>query len=186
MSRGRIRAGCLLGAAMMVCKLAYTEVSVPGPSEYQVKAAFLYNFVKFVEWPASPGETLGSIHLCVIGKDPFGGVLDRVIEGKTVNGRPLAIRRINETSAARSCHVLFVSDSEVGRVAEITKAVHVWSVLTVSEISGFSERGGIITFLMEGQRVRFRINSKAAAAAGLRISSKLQQLAVTTPEGKEK
>jgi hypothetical protein len=156
------------------------------PSEYQVKAAFLYNFVKFVDWPATPAGKEEPIGLCVLGKDPFGGALEHVIEGKTVNGRPLAIRRIGDIAAARSCQVLFVSGSEVGRVSEIIQAVHAWSVLTVSEIDRFSQRGGIITFLMEGQRVRFQINSKAAASAGLKISSKLLQLAVVRPEEKEK
>jgi hypothetical protein len=161
------------------------ESPAPRPSEYQVKAAFLYNFVKFVEWPATPGEKVGPIVLCMLGKDPFGGALDRAVEGKKVEGRPLAIRPINDIAAARSCHVLFVSASEVGRISEITYAVRTWDVLTVSEIHGFSGRGGIITFLMDGQRVRFQINSEAAARAGLKISSKLLQLAVAAPEDKE-
>jgi hypothetical protein len=176
----------LLAVAMLVCIGAHAENAPQGPSEYQVKAAFLYNFVKFVDWPATPAAQEGPIELCVLGKDPFGGAIERVIEGKTVNGRPLAVRRMAEIAGARSCHVLFVSASEAGHVGEIAKAVHGWSVLTVSEIDRFSERGGIITFLMEGQRVRFRINPKVAASAGLKISSKLLQLAVVRPEDKER
>jgi hypothetical protein len=176
----------LLGVAMLVCACAHAENAAQGPSEYQVKAAFLYNFVKFVDWPDTPAAQEGPIEICVLGKDPFGGALERVVEGKTVNGRPLVILRVKEVAAARSCQVLFVSASEAGRVSEITQAVHAWSVLTVSEIDRFSERGGIITFLMEGQRVRFRINPKMAASAGLKISSKLLQLAVVRPEDKEK
>ena len=171
---------------MLVCPRASAGNEPPTPSEYQVKAAFLYNFVKFIEWPATPANQEGPIELCVLGKDPFGGAIERVIDGKSVNGRPLAIRRISDVAAARACHVLFVSASEAGRVSEITKAVRTWSVLTVSEIDRFSERGGIITFLMEGQRVRFRINSKIAATAGLQISSKLLQLALVRPEDKER
>jgi hypothetical protein len=173
----------LLAVAMLVCARAHADDAPQGPSEYQVKAAFLYNFVKFIDWPA--GQE-GPIELCVLGKDPFGGAIERVIAGKAVNGRPLAIRRIGDIAAARTCQVLFVSASEASRVSEITKAVHTWSVLTVSEIDRFSERGGIVTFLMEGQRVRFQINPKAAASAGLKISSKLLQLAVVRPEDKEK
>jgi hypothetical protein len=165
---------------------AHAENVPQGPSEYQVKAAFLYNFVKFVDWPATPAEQEGPIELCVLGKDPFAGALERVVDGKTVNGRPLVIRRIGDIATVRTCHVLFVSASEAARVTEILKAARAGSVLTVSEIDRFSERGGIITFLMEGQRVRFRINPKMAAAAGLRISSKLLQLAVIRPEDKEK
>jgi hypothetical protein len=171
---------------MLVCTGAHAENPAQGPSEYQVKAAFLYNFVKFVEWPETPVVQEGAILLCMLGKDPFGGALERVVEGKTVNGRPLVIRRIGDIAAARSCQVLFVSASEAGRVSEITRAVRGWNVLTVSEIDRFSERGGIITFLMEGQKVRFQINPKTAASAGLKISSKLLQLAVVRPEEKEK
>jgi hypothetical protein len=182
----RIVSTSLLAVAILVCARAHAENPAQGPSEYQVKAAFLYNFVKFVDWPATPAAQDGPIEICVLGKDPFAGALERVVEGKTVNGRPLVIRRIGDITAARPCQVLFVSASEAGRVSEITKAVRGWNVLTVSEIDRFSERGGIITFLMEGQRVRFQINPKRAASAGLTISSKLLQLAVIRPEDKEK
>ena len=176
----------VLAVAMLVCTPAHPENPPKGPSEYRVKAAFLYNFVKFVEWPATPAAQEGPIEICVLGKDPFGGALERVVEGKTVNDRALVIRHFGDIAAARSCQVLFVSTSEAGRVSEIIKAVRGWSVLTVSEINRFSERGGIINFLMEGQRVRFRINTKMAASAGLTISSKLLELAVVRPEDKEK
>jgi hypothetical protein len=185
MSRCIVRTS-LLSVAMLVCTRANAENVLPGPSEYQVKAAFLYNFVKFVDWPATPAGQEGPIELCVLGRDPFGGALDRVIDGKTVNSRPLVIRRIGDIAAVRTCHVLFVSASEAGRLTEIIKAAHAGSVLTVSELDRFSERGGIITFLMEGQRVRFRINPKMATSAGLKISSKLLQLAVVKPEDKER
>jgi hypothetical protein len=176
----------LLAIAMLVCTHAPAENSAQGPSEYQVKAAFLYNFVKFVDWPETPAGQEGPIELCVLGKDPFGGALEHVVAGKTVNGRPLAIRRIGDIAGVRSCHVLFVGGSEGGRITEILKAARAGSVLTVSEIDRFCERGGMVTLLMEGQRVRFRINSKMAASAGLRISSKLLQLAVLRPEDKAK
>jgi YfiR/HmsC-like len=176
----------LLAVATLVCAQARAEDTSQRPSEYQVKAAFLYNFVKFVDWPATPAGKERPIELCVLGKDPFGGALEHVVEGKMVNGRLLTIRHIGDIAAARSCHVLFISVSEAGRVTAITRAVDAWGVLTVSEIDRFSERGGIITFLMEGQRVRFQINPKAAASAGLKISSKLLQLAVVRLEDKEK
>jgi YfiR/HmsC-like len=174
----------LLAVAMLVCTRARAENAAQGPSEYQVKAAFLYNFVKFIDWPATRNE--GPIELCVLGKDPFGGAIEHVTEGKTVNGRPFAIRHIGDIAAARSCHVLFVSRSEAGRVSLIAKTVHAWNILTVSDVDRFCERGGIIAFLMDGQRVRFEINPAIAASAGLKISSKLLQLAVVRPEDKEK
>ena len=182
MTRRIVRAG-LVAVAMLVCTHAVAE-NAQGPSEYQVKAAFIYNFVKFVDWPVIRNE--GPIEICVLGKDPFGGAIERVVEGKIVNGRPFVIRRIGEIAAARSCHVLFVNRSEAGRVSLIAKATRAWNVLTVSDVDQFCERGGIIAFLMEGRRVRFQINPKMAAAAGLTISSKLLQLAVVRPEDKEK
>ena len=186
MLRRTVRASSLLAIAMLVSSHAHAENAAQGPYEYQVKAAFLYNFVKFVEWPAAPPWQEGPITLCVLGKDPFGGALERVIEGKTVNGRPLSIRRIGDMAGARSCHVLFVGAAEAGHVDEIVRIAHSSSVLTVSEIDRFCERGGVITFVMEGLRVRFRINPKAAASSGLTVSSKLLQLAAARPEGKGK
>ena len=183
MTRRIARTG-LLALAMLVCAWARAENAAQGPSEYQVKATFLYNFVKFIDWPVVRND--GPIELCVLGKDPFAGAIERETEGKTVNGRPFAIRRIGDIAAARSCHVLFVSRSEAGRASLIAKTVHAWNVLTVSDVDRFCERGGIIALLMDGQRVRFEINSKMAAVAGLKISSKLLQLAVVRPEGKEK
>ena len=144
------------------------------PSEYQVKAAFLYNFVKFVEWP---GPMAGQVGICVIGKDPFQGALERAVEGKQLDGRAFEVRRITDLAPARACQVLFISASESKRAADIIEITRPWGVLTVSEIDGFSRHGGMIGFLMEGQRVRFRINAAAASVAGLKISSKLLQLA---------
>jgi len=160
-----------------ICMLAQAESSAQSLSEYQVKAAFLYNFVKFVEWPAAAIDQRESITLCVLGRDPFGDALVRAVEGKTVNGHQIATRKINEVAAARSCHVLFLSASESGRAAEIIRAVQARNVLTVGEFDRFIESGGMINFVMDGQRVRFQINAKAALDAGLKISSKLLQLA---------
>lgn len=172
-------------AALLVLSHALAEEPQQAPSEYQVKAAFLYNFAKFVEWPALANPAF-PITMCVLGKDPFGKALESVMEGKTVNGRPIVIRRTNDLAVARSCQVLFLSASEAGRAGEIVKGLRDASVLTVSDLDRFTEAGGVIALVMEGQRVRFRINSKAAAFANLKISSKLLQLALPAPEDKEK
>ncbi len=171
-------------AALLFRASLFADTPVQGPSEYQVKAAFLYNFVKFVEWPAAISEQQGPVVMCVIGKDPFGDSLVRAVEGKKVNGRPLEVRQIAGPGAAISCHVLFVSSSESGRINEISSAVRVWSVLTVGEGERFTERGGMIAFVMEGQRVRFQINLKVATEAGLKVSSKLLLLAAPANKGK--
>jgi hypothetical protein len=174
----------LIITALLFRASAFADNPAQGPSEYQVKAAFLYNFVKFIEWPSAMAEQQGPVLMCVIGKNPFGDALVRAVEGKKVNGRPMEVRHVSGPGAAVSCHVLFVSSSESGRIAEIVKAVRVWSVLTVSEGERFTERGGMVAFLMEGQRVRFQINLKAATEAGLKVSSKLLQLAAPGNKGK--
>src|SRR5262249_19706904 len=125
--------------------------------EYQVKAAFLYNFIKFIEWPAGE-DAARPIFVCILGKDPFGEALVNVVRGKTVNARTVDVRKINNVAAAASCQVLFVGSSEIVRTAEISKAVRAWGVLTVGEYPGFLEQGGVVNFLMDGNRVRFQIN----------------------------
>jgi hypothetical protein len=164
---------------MLILMASPSRCQTQGHSEYQVKAAFLYNFVKFVEWPAGSGKQTGPIALCVLGKDPFDGELARAVDGKSLDGRPLTIRRINDAAAAQSCQVLFVSASEAARASEITKKVAGWSILTVGDTEQFWEHGVMIGLLMDGQKVRFRINRGAAERASLKISSKLLQLSVT-------
>jgi hypothetical protein len=166
---------------MIALACAHGLGQTPGPSEYQVKAAFLYNFVKFVEWPAEALTKQEGMVLCVFGKDPFNGELDQATQGKSVDGRKLAIHRINDPVAAISCHVLFVGASEPGRSRAVISAVRNFAVLTVTETDRRAE-GGMINFLMDGQRVRFQIDAKAAARVGLKISSKLLQVAVGVTE----
>ena len=145
--------------------------------EYQIKAAFLYNFAKFVEWPAEKsGDDRRPILAGVIGRDPFGPTLDQTFNGKTVNGRALAIRRVAGLAELKRCHILFISSSEKSRLAEILSALGNASVLTVSEIDQFAELGGMINFTKEENKIRLEINVDIAAQAGIRISSKLLKL----------
>jgi YfiR/HmsC-like len=172
----------LLAVAMLIPHSGRPEDSSQAPSEYQVKAAFLFNFAKFVEWPEPQRGPFG---ICILGKDPFGEALERVMKGKAVNGRPIFLRRTSDIAAARSCQIVFVSLQEVGRMVAIVKVLSDASVLSVSEIPRFCRSGGVITFAMEGQRVRFQINAGAAVRANLKISSKLLQLAVAAPDDQE-
>jgi hypothetical protein len=147
-------------------------------SEYQVKAAFLYNFVKFVEWPSEARQGVDDpITICVFGEDPFGSLLDDAITNKTVNGHKLAARRVKAGQNARDCQVVFISASEKSRVPSILESLKGASVLTVGDTPGFAELGGVINFTMEESRVRFEVNVDAAERAGLKISSKLLNLA---------
>jgi uncharacterized protein DUF4154 len=147
--------------------------------EYQVKAAFLYNFVKFVDWPASAFPPTGdAVVIGVIGNDPFGGILDQVLQGKTCcHDRKLVVRRFERIEHVSECHVLFISSSEEARLADILQILNGASVLTVGEMGRFAERGGMIGFQRADNKLRFEINTDAASRAGLTISSQLLKLA---------
>ncbi len=148
------------------------------PSEYQMKAAYLFNFTKFVSWPAQalpPDDS--PLVIGILGDDPFEGVLDSTVQGKVINGHPLAVRHIKALAELKSCHVLFISSSEQNRWPEIQSALDGANVLTVSEHwDHFLQDGGMICFFMNENRVCFDINDAAAKHAGLKISSKLLQL----------
>jgi hypothetical protein len=150
----------------------------PKPSEYQVKAAYLYNFGRFVKWPAGIAAGKGdSFAVCVLGQDPFGATLDSTLAGEALDGKPVVIRRIAKPQDAADCRILFVSSTEEHHLKEILAAIDPTGVLTVSDIPGFSRRGGIIQFVAEGERVRFEINLASAESARLVLSSELLKVA---------
>jgi hypothetical protein len=149
------------------------------PSEYQLKAAFLFNFAKFVEWPPEAfAEARSPIVIGILGENPFGGDLERTIRNKTISNRSLAVKEIRSLAEATNCHLLFISTSEKQRLPEIIQGLRGASVLTVGETERFTEAGGMINFVLEGNKIRFRINDEAAKSAGLKISSKLLSLAL--------
>ncbi|MGH9321312.1 MAG: YfiR family protein [Vicinamibacteria bacterium] len=146
------------------------------PSEYEVKAVYLYNFGKFTQWPA--GAAAGaSFDICVLGDDPFGPLLDATISGETLDGKRAVAKRIKRAEAAASCRILFISGSEKGRLDRILKALENKSVLTVSDIALFSRRGGMIELVEEEARIRFEVNLAAATRAGLTLRSELLKVA---------
>lgn len=148
------------------------------PSEYEVKAAFLYNFAKFVEWPAdaflNPNEP---IRLCVLGEDPFGRVLDHAVQSKSINGRTLTILRSRQVRELRACHIIFIGASEKNRLPEIFAALRGSSALSVGDTEQFVQSGGAIQFTLQDNRVRLTINLAAAERAHVKISAKLLSLA---------
>ncbi|OHE22205.1 MAG: hypothetical protein A3J94_01770 [Syntrophus sp. RIFOXYC2_FULL_54_9] len=145
--------------------------------EYKVKAAFLYNFTLFVEWPTETFPANDSpLTICILGKSPFGDALGS-LRGKTVKTRKLAVRQINSVQEMRGCQVLFVSASEKMQLPNILAAVKNLNVLTVSDLDRFAEAGGIINFITLEDKVRFEVNLKAAQQARLKISSQLLKLA---------
>jgi hypothetical protein len=156
----------------------------PAPhTEYQVKAAFLLNFTKFVTWPAGCfPETTAPIVIGILGDNPFGDELARSVAGQRVQGRPILIEQGRSPAALAHCHLLFISGSERSRLKQHLAALREAhsAALTVSDVDGFLAAGGMIRFVVEQNKVRFEINAENAAAAEVSISSKLLSLAVNT------
>ena len=147
------------------------------PSEYDVKAAYIYNFAKFVEWPpGKPQEVGATMNVCVAGEDPFGSAL-AAIEGKVAGGRKIRIRQNPPQPGQGNCDILFISASEREQLARVLEPVKDSSVLTIGDTKGFAQQGVMINFYMENKTVRFEINPKAAVRAGLKISSNLLRIA---------
>jgi hypothetical protein len=193
-TRGRYFAGGPLAGAsrttiwvlvLFVVLLCECGIPVPlawGQSEetsgYKVKTAFLFNFAKFIEWPASSFAAPDSpFAICVLGQDPFGSILTDTLQGKMIGTRPLAVRRLKDKSEGRSCQIVFVSSSESAHLAAIVETLRGGNVLLVGESTGFATSGGTIEFTLEDDRVRFAINTDAADRSGLKFSSKLLALA---------
>jgi len=151
------------------------QVQAQGADQYQVKAAFIFNFAKFVDWPADAFGDGGTLVVGVVGDDPFGGALER-LNGSTANGRRLQIKRLRSGDNLRVCQILFISNSEGRNLGKILDSIKGSSVLTIGEMSQFSQSGGIIRFLIQDNKVRFEINVRAAGQARLSISSKLLAL----------
>jgi YfiR/HmsC-like len=178
-SRARRSLVALLLAAL------FSLVCIPGAcgqtevlGEYQLKAAFLFNFAKFIEWPAASFAAPQSpFVICIMGTDPFGRTMDDALQGKTVGDRPVTVERSKDLAEARHCQMIFVSSSEKHRVADILEGLRGAKVLVVGETDGFAAAGGTIQFTLEENRVRFLINTDAASRAGLNVSSKLLSLA---------
>lgn len=164
-------------AALTLLAAPATGRAEAAATEYELKAAFLYNFTKFVEWPAAAfHDDRSSLRLCVLGEDPFGGSLQAIAK-EEVAGRKVTVLRSDLLSDPSGCQILFVSRSEEGRLTAILEAVRDAPVLTVGEMEGFLEVGGIINFILQGSKVRFEINQESAERAGIKISSKLLRLA---------
>jgi len=145
------------------------------PGEYQIKAAYLINFARYVEWPAGRLPAGTPLRLCLLGRDPFGGAL-LGLDGRQVQGREVRLRQADCLEQALDCHMVFVSGSEERRMGLVLRGLAGRGVLTVSDIDGFAEAGGGIGMITEDDRVRFDINQATLARDGLRASSQLLRL----------
>jgi hypothetical protein len=150
----------------------------PKPTEYEVEAAYLSNFGRFVEWPARAGTATDPFYVCVLGQDPFGPLLDAALRGESIGGAPMAPKRISGPEDSAGCRILFVSTSKDSQLNAVLAALRTSNILTVADMPGFTRRGGMIQFVLEGNRVRFEINLAAAQRAGLTLSSELLKVAV--------
>jgi len=161
-------------AALICVSLVFAAGTSAAPSEHQVKAVFLFNFSRFVEWPPSAFSSADAPFVIgVYGRDPFGSDLDEVVRGESVNGRRLVVRRMQTVAETAGCHILFIPESERAQLGEILKVLKERSTLIVSDVDGVSRPGAMIRLVTQNDRIKLRIDAEATRAAGLIVSSKL-------------
>ena len=165
--------------------LTWTVIATPclhaqksGPTENQVKSAYLYNFGKFVDWPAKATSVGEFFPICALGDDNFGSTLETTIAGESINGKKVLVKRVAKPQDAVSCRILFISSSQQSRVKEILAELDNTSVLTVSDMPEFTRLGGMIQFVVEANKVRFEVNLTSAERTGLTLSSQLLKVAI--------
>jgi hypothetical protein len=167
------------GFLIALLAAAHMLGAAPAPTDSEVKAAFLCGFAEFVDWPSlgkSDPVTIG-----ILGHDTFGPVLDETMKNRALQTRPIILKRISTLEEALRCQIVYVSASEKHKLEESLRVLGRASILTVSDIENFAERGGMIGFRTEQNRVRFSVNTEAADRAGLQISSRLLKLARLVP-----
>ena len=168
-------------AAAVACALALAAIALSAQqgraTEAQIKAAYLYSFGKFVEWPADTLSPAAVFPICVLGRDPFGTTLDDVLRNASVGGQPVAAQRLSAVNEAAGCRIVYIASSEAARLDAVLSALAHAPVLTVSDIPNFTDRGGMIRFVEDARRVRFEINLPPAQAAGLVLRSDLLRVA---------
>jgi len=173
MGRSRLKPSLLILNLLLAPNICAAPPPKAAP-EPEVKAAFLLNFTKFIEWPQGDVSASAPFPICILGDDPFGPVLDQILQGETVNGHPVIAQRLNGVSS-KSCRIVYVDrDDKIGKE---TLDAFGPGVLTVGEGESFTREGGMIAFVLENRRVRFNINLSATRKAGLTLSSRLLSVA---------
>ena len=176
------RAGIALGAALRLWWLACGLVLLAGPvradelPEYRLKAAFVYNFLVFTEWPGATGGTGGSLNLCILGKDPFGAEIDG-LQGKQAAGRSIALHRRTGTDPLKGCQAVFVAASAIDSLLRVLDSLQGLPVLLLADSPGALRKGVALNMGVALGKVNFEANLGAARSAGLTLSSKLLRLA---------
>ncbi len=174
------RLAAVIGAcALAVSGLTTLQANASGsPSANDVQAAYLFNFVRFVEWPDTAfADAAAPVKICVLGDASFTQVATKSISGRAVGSRQVVVEPTESVLGSRGCHILYVAAGRKGDESEVLSTFGKRSVLTVSNTDGFAKRGGVANFVTVDDKVRFVINKKAADAAGLKISSRLLRIA---------
>jgi hypothetical protein len=174
---GRSLQACIALAAIC-CGCGWLRAQTPKPTEYEVEAAYLSNFGRFVEWPVRSGPPNDVFNICVLGTDPFGPLLDAALKNEIINGAPMVARRIATPDEAAGCRIVFLSSVKDSQLSATLNTLAADGALTVSDMPNFTRRGGMIQFILDGNRVRFEINLATAQRARLTLSSQLLKLAV--------
>lgn len=168
----RVCVALVLGALTSAGGLAQTV------NEYQMKAAYVYNLAKFVDWPAEAFKTASDpLTICVLGQSPILVTLNEAVNGESIDERKLLVRQVSEVQQASNCHILFIASSDRKYLQAVLRDLKTPGVLTLGESAGFAEEGGVVNFRLEGKKVRIEINLNAAGQQKLRISPKLLSLA---------
>lgn len=165
----RLSAFCL-SLALLACAPRALSDELP---EYRLKAAFVYNFALFTDWPADIASTL---NLCVYGRDPFGAEID-ALQGKVVGERRIAVRRVSNVDGLVACQLVFIADASASGISRVLSTLHGATVLTIADAPGAAEQGVALNMSVVSNRITFEANLKAARAANLNLSSKLLRLA---------
>ena len=185
MRRSRLIVAVLLSLSVAVGANAQASASAAS-SEYLIKAGFIYNFAQLVQWPSAAFSQADSpIVIGILGTDPFGTSIDRVVENKKLDGRSLVVKRLRWSKDLKDlteCNILFVSTSEKEHISDVINIVKLLPIRTIGETPGFAARGGMINLTLEDNKIRFEVNMGAAKQANLNISSRLLALAKIVPQ----
>ena len=180
-------------ASILILLLIMSAASIPVQAEerklgeYEVKAVFLYNLAKFIEWPDQSLDNSPTLTVYILGDDPFGANLD-AIKGKLIKGKTVVVKQIDSPDTLRNVGILFIASSEKEQLPDILKGISSQPILTVGDTQSFANRGVMVNFYIENNKIRFEINMEAARLAGLKISSNLLKIGkiIPPPMGKEK
>lgn len=167
----------IIWRTLLIFSASLSWAQGPRPTVPQVEAAYLYNFGKFVTWPPDRTSDADQFRICVLGKDPFGSVLDSTVTGERIGGRQITVQRITRVQQAAPCNILFVSSSEEDNLRPVLEEANRLHILTVSDLKRFTQRGGVIGLSVQEERVRFEVNRKAAERSHLQLSSELLKVA---------